>query len=405
MKNKHKKISIIIFFLLCLVILELILLLSGSGLPFLKKPQSAKSLSILADRVIQKCAGQSSKAACYDREIPRLMSSITMEEAFQVTRIIQDKDSSYKYCHVVGHNLSALEVKRNPEGWKDVVTRCPSGICSNGCIHGGMQERFRAESLTDKQIKEIIPDLKTICEKRGDWTPTGLERASCQHALGHLLMYTTNADINKSISLCSEVTQNKRMCFDGAFMQIFQPLDPEDFALIKGKQPTIETIESFCASYQGTQKSSCWNESWPLRQAELVKDPNELVSFCGWLEDDMEIEYCYKALFYVLATQFGLDEKRIVDYCTGLPEYPRGICFASSASRFIETDYRNIDTAVGICNKAPVTSQKICYDELVVFAGFNFHNGSEEKIHLCKQLPDPWGTTCLERALIKVKTN
>jgi hypothetical protein len=198
------------------------------------------------------------------------MDFISMEDAFQVTGLVQQEDPTYQYCHVLGHELAAREVKKNPDGWKDVVSRCPSGMCSNGCIHGGFQERFRAESFTDQQITSIKPDLKVICEDRASWHPTGLEQASCYHALGHLTMYLTSGEVGRSLPLCDElslkssVRDYRQLCYDGVFMQIFQPLEPEDFALVHGKQPIKETFGAYCDNYSGTQRGSCISEGWPL---------------------------------------------------------------------------------------------------------------------------------------------
>ena len=105
---------------------------------------SANSLDKYATGIVKKCSSASYKPTCYEKEVPMLMDSISMEEAFQVTRIIQDLDKSYQYCHVLGHELSARETAKDPGKWKDIIPRCPSGLCSNGCIHGAFQERFRA---------------------------------------------------------------------------------------------------------------------------------------------------------------------------------------------------------------------------------------------------------------------
>jgi hypothetical protein len=203
------------------------------------KPVSSSQISELAKQMVDRCKTSKFTQTCYDKEIPKLMdnpTNLSMENAFAVTRIVQDIDKSFPYCHVLGHELSAKEVNKDPSKWKDVVSRCPSGTCSNGCIHGGFQEKFRAESLTDAQVQQVLPDLKTICEDRDNWHPTGLEQASCYHALGHLTMYLTRADTTKSSSLCNTIAQKsdgrdfRHLCYDGVFMQIYQPLEPEDFS-------------------------------------------------------------------------------------------------------------------------------------------------------------------------------
>ena len=365
----------------------------------LARPDTQEIMRLAQDIIFQ-CRGESYRPGCYDKEIPKLMDAISMEDAFSVTKIVQDKDRSYNFCHVLGHELSAREVKKNPDEWKTVLARCPSGVCSNGCIHGGLQEKFRAESLTDAQAHALIPELQTLCEEKSNWKPTGLERGTCYHALGHLAMYMTSGDIKKSASLCSEITSGglgkdfHHVCLDGAFMQIFQPLEPEDFALVKGKQPTEDSVDVFCNQFTGESKGSCLSESWPL-YAEQIKKPEGLVVFCG-KEEPEERDRCYQGLFYILTVQFQFDVNAMQDFCGKLPSSRAGQCSAGVASRLIETDYRNIPQAIQFCADAVrYDPSERCFQDMVTSAGFTFHPGSREFLELCNRLPDRWKQQCL----------
>ncbi len=358
----------------------------------------------MANQILQKCSSAPHHQSCYDKEIPKLMDNpnrLTMEESFQLTRLIQEKDSSFPYCHVLGHNLSAKEVKKDPSKWKEVLHRCPSGLCSNGCIHGGFQERFRAESFTPQQVEDVKVDLKTICEKVSNWNPTGLEQASCYHALGHLTMYITDADIKGSIKLCDEIAVKEdgrsflQVCLDGVFMQIYQPLEPEDFALIVGKEVKRSDVDYFCSSFSAQAKASCISESWPLFREEILADPKELVNFCS-KEDQGARSRCFEGMFYVLVAQFNFDEEKIKNYCMKIPNELTGKCFANTASRMIETDYKNISRSVSLCSSVlDVKAQEECFDELVNYSAYNFHRGSAEFLKLCNDLPNPWRGKCL----------
>ena len=164
-----------------------------------------KSIAEFSSDILGTCASQVSRSTCYDREIPKLMGRLTLEEAFAVTKAVQSRDSSYAFCHVLGHELSARETKKDPSKWKDVAARCPSGVCSNGCIHGAFQERFRSDAFTPSQIETIKPELVNVCEPREGWSPTKMEQATCYHGLGHLFMYITNANVALATRLCDEL--------------------------------------------------------------------------------------------------------------------------------------------------------------------------------------------------------
>jgi len=402
------KVMLLISFLV--VLLEVGFLISDKILFFedVKFFATANIFEKYAVNILGTCSSESHRPSCYDKEIPKLMSKISMEEAFEVTRIIQEQDDGYFYCHVLGHNLSAKETSKDPDKWQDVVARCPMNTCSNGCIHGAFQERFRAEALPDATIEELKPELAGICEKRTGWDPTGMESATCYHALGHLTMYMTDANISRSTRLCEEVTaisgsdRFTPICFDGAFMQIFQPLEPEDFVLIEGKQPTKEELFSFCGEFDGYKRGSCWNEGWPLYREQIIK-PEGVIEFCSALIDPTLQHRCYNAMFYVVPTQFQLDEGRIKKFCSGLPDPQRGQCFANAASRFIETDARLISSSAQMCQHAANFGvDEECYRELLFYSRYNFHAGSEDFIKLCSALPEPWGNKCLEREVFKL---
>jgi hypothetical protein len=391
-KNRHVKIIII---LSLVIAVQIIVLATKQGLIF-----KTKNLEAYARQVFEICASENYPPSCYDKEIPKLMDVLTMEQAFEVTKLVQQKDPNYWYCHVLGHNLSAAEVSKNPENWKDVLARCPSGTCSNGCLHGGLQEKFRADVLTDEQIDQAVADIVDLCEERPDWKPTGLEQASCYHALGHLSMYISNADIQRSIKICDHASVRDdgrnflQTCYEGAFMQIFQPLEPEDFALVERIAPEKDELESFCGLFEGEQKEACHREGWPLYREEILTSEG-LVDYCSRGDQESE-RRCYNAMFYVITAQENFNQQKISTLCSGLPQEKKGQCFANSASRMIETDWQLADQSVKMCQRAEEFGvEDQCYQELVFYSTFNFHPGSTEALKLCRLLPDPYKSSCL----------
>ncbi len=361
---------------------------------------SENTINDYAKQVMDKCASDKYRLGCYDKEIPKLIDRISMEDAFRVTRIVQQSEGdNYLYCHVLGHNLSAKETAKDPTKWQEVVTRCPSGMCSNGCIHGAFQERFRTETMTSEEIDKVLPELKTVCEARGNWNPTGMERASCYHAIGHLIMFISNGNINKSNQVCENLPESYlQMCYDGNFMQIFQPLGQEDIDLVKDIAPkTPKEAEVFCAPYSGLKKSSCHQESWPLYLDQIMK-PAGLVKFCSYTNDIAMQQRCYNALFYVVVAEVRLDLVKIKEFCSGLPDSKKGLCFSNSASRMIETDYGLADKAVSLCKTAETFGVgEQCYNELIRYSTYNYHPNSERAKYLCDVLPGVWKVKCKDK--------
>ncbi len=402
---KKKYFKGITLFILVVILIELAILFDGKN--FSKGLGDQKSLAKYAEEIIEICKNESFRPTCYDKEIPKLMDKISMEEAFKVTAVIQSKDNTYPYCHVLGHELSAREVAKDHLKWKDVLTRCPSGQCSNGCLHGGLQERFRgSEEYNEEQMENVKKELADVCEKRGSWNPTGLEQASCYHAVGHLAMYLTLADIDKSSKICdyAAVKSDGRnyldTCYDGNFMQIFQPLEDEDRDLIAGKEVNKEELERFCRKFSGEKRASCWHEGWPLYSQEIIT-PNGLMKYCTnpILATEADKNQCFLGLFYVITVQLRFDIPKITEFCSSLPGVRMDQCFANTASRLIETDYNNLSFVTDYCTSAPrESSRSHCYNELIFYSTFNFHPGSKEFYDLCNSLPGEWKDRCLKGA-------
>jgi len=389
------------------IITTLILLLVVSTLGwmwFMQGPRSESSLHKEAAVVIAACEEESYRPACYDREIPKVMDrGLSLEESFKVTALVQEQDSSYWYCHVLGHNVSAKEAAKDVSKWTEVVARCPTGVCSNGCLHGAFQERFRGELVSEEELEELIPEIKSICETGdGHRDFTGLERASCYHALGHLTMYVTNADINRAVEVCDRVAvsgqaDHRSLCYDGAYMQIFQPLEPEDIALVQDIAPkTRDTAVIFCAQFEGSRRTSCYMESWPLFVSDFDKKLGAIEDFCDRGFSKRDRTRCLNGVFYVMAARSNFDETQIDTLCSFVSDAAKAQCYANSASRFLETDYKLAKKAVAVCDRAEVEGVgEACYREVLFYSAYNYHPGSDSFVHLCEALPSPWSERCL----------
>lgn len=365
-------------------------------------PRSDVALQKYAREVIAACKDSGYTPACYDKEIPKLMDKgITMEQAFQVTYLIQEQVPDYFYCHVLGHNLSAKETAKDPLQWTTVVARCPTGMCSNGCLHGAAQEKFRDDALSSEEIQALIPEIKGICQIADNRNFTGLEQASCYHAMGHLAMYISGAEIDVAIKTCDQVAMNgnqdfTQTCYEGSYMQIFQPLEPEDFALVDHiPAKTVDEAVAFCESFTGERRTACHRESWPLYR-ETLQDADGMEAFCSIVPDPKAVQRCYNAIFYIMTVQLQFDEDRIEALCEGFEEKRKGQCYANAASRMVETDYRLVEKATSLCALADTNGVgKRCYDELMFYSTFNFHEGSDAFKALCTSMPEPWRTSCL----------
>lgn len=377
-----------------LLLLALILLVAG----IFFFTSRVSGVERYATAVIEKCHSEKDRAACYEREVPALMDNgISMDDAFAVTRRVQELDTEFRYCHLLAHNISAREASKDLSHWKDVIARSPQGLCGNGGLHGAFQERFRDEPWTG-ETEDIIRELSGVCDPRDAWNPTFLERSSCMHGLGHLLMFATAADIRQSVELCGVFGTGgdgfRRTCIDGAFMQIFQPVEPEDESLVADVVRDLGSREEFCAGFTSIARTSCLKESWPL-DPDSILSGRELSGLCApLLSEPDEYRYCASGLVYVSFGRIGYNAAHMMQLCADTPPEFKNICVARTASRFIETDWKNIPEALGVCAAADSETKESCYAELAEFAEQGLPPNSAERKKLCGGMPDQWRKLC-----------
>ncbi len=84
----------IVFKILLLIIVVEAVILFKPGIKS-TNPKTSSNLQKYAQDVLAKCSKEKYRPGCYDKEIPKLMDYISMEDAFRVTRIVQDEDKNY----------------------------------------------------------------------------------------------------------------------------------------------------------------------------------------------------------------------------------------------------------------------------------------------------------------------
>jgi len=359
-----------------------------------------------AELMVELCAKTPYRPYCYEKEVPNLLDYMEVGDVFDVIRQIRVIDSGYQFCHVLAHELGEREVAKDPENWIDAISGGPTdGLCSNGFIHGAAVERFTKEVLSREEILASIPDLQIACEPREGWNPTPLDQAMCYHGVGHILLHLTDADIGTSLEICDAIAQKgdgrnyQQVCDEGVFMQIFQPLEPEDFALVDrlDLKVTKDTLPEFCGIYDEDEEGACLREAWPLYDREL-NTAEEIGAFCELSPNDVQTYQCYVSVVTIKGRHGLRDPDEVISLCNNLPDQIQGLCFERAAAAHIEEDKSLANEAVSFCAGAKESTVEAgCYEYLINIAHFVFGRESIHNSELCDALPQPWGPQCVER--------
>lgn len=377
-----------------------LVLILFAGFFFFPVPPKASS----AKKIVEKCKDTEDRAACYESAVPDLYPSLSLQEIFGVIREIRHIDHSYQFCHVLAHKVGERVVADDPDNWIDAIPLNPAdGLCSNGFIHGVVGGRFRAEVLSDDDLKKLVPDFSRACESRPHWQPSDLDRSICYHGLGHLYDFITDADLPKALSLCEETAAGKdhkndfrRVCREGVFMQIYQPLEPDDFLMIERMpiKPSTTTVRSFCARFERDEyEGACLRESWPFSK-DMLNSAEGTVQFCARQPNPTEETACYESMTSLLGRRKLSDHNSAASICAGLPPEPRRHCYTAVARAVLEEDRTQPEAALSFCARAPEKEAKECVAQLVSEAHFLFGTNESQLRAFCRLVPEEMSATC-----------
>jgi len=353
-----------------------------------------------AKAAVTQCASESDHAACYESVIPALYPKLSVAQLFEVVREVRREDTSYQFCHVLAHKIGERVVAEDPSKWVDAIPLNPAdGICSNGFVHGVVGGRFRAEVLSTSSITQLLPDFKRACEPRTGYAPSDLDRSICYHGMGHLFDFITNADIPVALGLCTKTTPEdyRRMCIEGVFMQINQPLEPDDFELIKqmAVKPTEDTVRSYCATFKDPlYVGACLRESWPYFTAG-IKNGTEVAEFCSGQPDALRTTNCYESMSSIVGRMTLSDIHQADAACKNFPAKWRQMCYNYSAEAVLEEDRNDASKAIALCGLAGGDMTTQCQQLLVDHSRFLFGQNTAQRDAFCAALPQDLRAACM----------
>jgi hypothetical protein len=346
-----------------------------------------------AGRIVSVCSKSATSSACYEREVSALFPQTSLTDIFSTIRSIRAQDSKYQFCHVLAHTLGEAVVTEDPERWIEAMSQNPQdGLCSNGFIHGVIGGRFRAEVLDDETLQKLTPDFSRACESRATWQASSLDQAMCYHGMGHLYMFITDADIPKALSLCERTAQEKgtgdyrRVCREGVFMQIYQPLEPDDFLMLERMErvPNAQTVREFCSAFtNNAYEGACLRESWPLFRQDIVSGSG-VDLFCSGQPDEQETKSCYESAFSIIGRMSIGTPQSALDACAQVHFSHKRACYAYAARAVLEESRKDGEAAIALCAAAPSRYKAGCMEDVLSTAHFIFGNNIEASEQLCR---------------------
>ncbi len=358
-----------------------------------------------AKSIVARCASAADRTQCYVDEVPKLLDQgVTFEHSFEVAYDIQELDQTGEYCHRIGHALGGAEVAKDPTKWKEVARRTPLGECLAGGLHGAFEEHFSKESLAPSDIPAFKQEMRGFCDVQADIPSSPVDLTMCSHGLGHLFVYATAGDVQESIDLCSSMNfkteggvtaeGQELSCYDGMFMQLLEPHDSEDAALIKGHEQTKDTVGAYCNAFAPLVQAACIARSAPLFYKDLNAGAPKPLD-CNMLDSQRRRDSCLSTQLRLFArdTFFNLDATD--DYCATYPQNKRGWCYASAGSFAFMSGY-DYEQPYRFCARAAALGVgDQCYQTLANIIPNTFREDDPSRKELCEKLPSAYVQACI----------
>lgn len=372
-------------------------LLVGTGVCVVALYYARPSLEAHAQAIVRTCASAEHRATCYEKEVPKLLErGVVLTDAFTIAARIQELDESGEYCHGIGHRLGSVEVAKNPGAWKEIARSAPMGSCLSGGLHGAFQERFRKGTLSEEDIPAFLAEVRGFCDVSESLPSNPIDLTMCAHGVGHLLLFVADGDIRQAANICENmrfsdgggVTAESQTlsCYDGAFMQLFEPREAEDFALVAGKAPARAHVPGFCALFDEDRRGVCI-----ARSAPLFFDGNlSSVPSCGAVTSAKRQDSCREAQARLFGRDTFFDPKAADAYCAAYPEGARGACYADIGSYALLSGH-GMQQPLLLCEHAGGSA---CYRKLASFIETSFAQGSTQRKDFCAQLPPLYRASC-----------
>lgn len=356
-----------------------------------------RSLDEYTGEIMSHCSQSPYRSICYNDLIPEYFEKVGLVDSFKLIRKVQQSDRAYGYCHLAAHEIARQGVEEDPKNWRDVLSRCPrDGMCANGCLHGALITRFvGAESgMSRVEIDEAISELSGICEPRSGWDPSALDKGNCYHGLGHLAMYMTVGDMDGSLEICGRFVEGddpanmRSLCYGGVFMQLFQPLEPEDEAMVAHIDVSQDNFVEFCNQFpRGGGRTECF-ERGSMLFPNATTDGLVMKRFCELSADRQITESCYAMIFSLVGSGSDYDSERIAAICDTVEPERRGDCYGLSAINMIDADPTFISRVPEVCEASDDNGVRdACFAKVSWYAPYRFNQGTKNFDSLCQVLP------------------
>ncbi len=179
------------------------------------------------------------------------LSTTDLEKTLSAMQSEPERSGCHEFLHYAGWSL--YDKTKDFSSAFNTATE----LCDNGMRHG-VAERFAADAAPGQDATGLVKASGAACDSR---TAVGV-RAACFHGIGHALMFVTDRDMSRSLSLCDEVPPPYRMACDaGVYMEVLLTKHVEQDGSEIPEAPKelfVKNMMDACALSTPAQQKTCF---------------------------------------------------------------------------------------------------------------------------------------------------
>lgn len=304
------------------------------------------------------CAQQSGSAQCYRNLASDLLAQAPMRTVLEAIARSEQYSEVFSQCHQLTHFLARAHYA-NTKNVPLAFNSCTSA-CHGGCYHGVIEGYFKEHNIDIGTLDHALigKQIRTVCGQEGAHASPRIY-SECLHGIGHAMMFITEADLPRSLTLCDALAtpSSRETCYSGVFMENSSSSTNRDHPTkyLNPKDPLYpcsilaDQYKTICYQYQSSYfaELSQWNwhqtialcEKVPLpyregcmhiigtNQVGYTQDTVIMLSTCNLIKEPAYTISCIRGIVSALGGRYVGAHARMQEFCAIVDAPHKNSCY------------------------------------------------------------------------------
>lgn len=363
---------------------------------FSPKP-TLKQIQASAKSIFDNCTKFTgrSREDCYKQNFDALVNTHDFRYGQDAVYAIQDFDPNLRHCHVLSHHVANSALRKSPKDWKKLLSEADVNTCGAGFFHGVIEARVQDNpdfEINPSSIGKICDDDKLVYKER-----------TCYHIMGHLVLFSNQGDVEKSLPICAQITETdrSRQCYTGLFMEdSFKTiLSLHGLGEVGARDKSrMERQTLRCLKSRGVPAEGCWMDLAEIFQEYYKNEAKYVYKSCNTALEQEARRQCYlKAVILMVISPYFDSKERLTSVCQPYENNPADYkhCTYQIINSLTIYSPKFTTRAITLCSNLNLNYQSDCFGYL----GSKLKTmvpSKDERLTYCKGTPIRYQNLCVE---------